>query len=328
MSSPTNGIPTLTINTSCHQYQPEQIKILRETCETVGFFYLQVQDDQLLDLLPRVFHQSQQFFSLPPDIKKQFFDSVLNRGYTGMEEETLDPSRQSRGDTKEGYYISENVSESDPRYNPFKLSGPNVYPSNVKDNLLDCEEWKETMMAYHDKMKKVAFQLIQMLAMALDLPQSYFDPYFQEPLPVLRLLHYSNEKSDVGKGVYACGAHSDYGMVTILATDDNPGLQIYHDEQWMDVPPPSLGTFVVNLGDMLERWTNGKFKSTLHRVIISSSGGEERYSIPFFYEPNFDTVVECLESCIGDDGVKYPPITSGQHLLDKYKETHADFNKA
>lgn len=146
----------------------------------------------------------------------------------------------------------------------------------------------------------------------------------------LRLLHYSSEKSNVEKGVYACGAHSDYGMVTILAMDDNPGLQIMlcdkdaDRETWIDVTPPPIGTFVVNLGDMLERWTNAKYKSTIHRVV--SVSGKERYSIPFFYEPAFDTVVSCLECCIGEDGiVKYPKTTSGEHLLSKYRETHSDF---
>ena len=118
---------------------------------------------------------------------------------------------------------------------------------------------------------------------------------------------------------------------------ENPGLQILlRDEnegpQWMDVPPAPLGTFVVNLGDMLERWTNGKFKSTMHRVLIPSYNGkeqaQERYSIPFFFDPQFDAIVECLESCLETDEVaKYPVITSGEHLLSKYHETHADFAK-
>jgi len=324
-------IPTITLDTSWMQIGSEDIKLLRESCESVGFFYLQIKDDDLVELLPRVFQLSKQFFALPADIKKKFSDHELNRGYTGMQEETLDPNHQSKGDTKEGYYLAEDISESDPRYDPNKLSGPNVYPKDMPADALDCELWKYTMMEYHEKMKQISFQLVQMLALALDLPQTHFDGYFQEPLAVLRLLHYSNEVSDADRGIFACGSHADYGMVTLLATDDQPGLQIYHEGEWVDVPPPGFegGKFVVNLGDMLERWTNGRFKSTLHRVIISSSdcaGGKDRFSIPYFYEPHFDTVVECLESCIGEQGgVKYPPITSGEYLIGKYKGTHADF---
>lgn len=139
----------------------------------------------------------------------------------------------------------------------------------------------------------------------------------------IRLLHYANEKSSPDKGVYACGAHSDYGMITLLLTDDQPGLQINFQNEWIDVPPRP-DAFIVNLGDMLERWSNGLFQSTMHRVL--TSGEKERYSIPFFYEPNFDAEVKCLPTCCSPENPpKYPPITSGQHLLNKYKETHADF---
>lgn len=114
-------------------------------------------------------------------------------------------------------------------------------------------------------------------------------------------------------------------MLTLLLTNDVGGLQIQQtqDDAWLDVPPRKHA-FVVNLGDMLERWTNGVFLSTVHRVL--TAGDEERYSVPFFYEPNFDTRVKCLDICCSEDNpAKYPPTTSGQHLLDKYKQTHADF---
>ena len=126
-------------------------------------------------------------------------------------------------------------------------------------------------------------------------------------------------------------------MLILLCTDDQPGLQILIDrdgnsngcdggdgKQWIDVTPPPLGTFVVNLGDMLERWTNGRFKSTVHRVV--SKGDTERYSIPFFHEPNFDTIVDCLDVCVGEgETKKYPTTTAGGHLLEKYNQTHSDF---
>ena len=137
-------------------------KLLRETCELVGFFYLQVQDDGLKNLLDRVFHQSKQFFALPANVKKQFSDPVMTRGYTAMGEETLDPSHQMKGDTKEGYYLAEDVSREDPRYNPDKFTGPNIYPTNIQGQL-DGIRWKETMMEYHEKMKNVCFQVIQLL---------------------------------------------------------------------------------------------------------------------------------------------------------------------
>jgi isopenicillin N synthase-like dioxygenase len=157
----------------------------------------------------------------------------------------------------------------------------------------------------------------------LGLDESYFDKDFAEPVATLRLLHYDKRQSEPEKGIYACGAHSDYGMATLLLTDEHPGLQIYHKGEWIDVPPRPH-SFVVNLGDMLQIWTNGRYKSTLHRVLTSSE--YERYSIPFFYDPHFETVVDCLPTCTSDNNPpKYTSTTAGQHLVSKYKETHADF---
>ena len=344
-------IPTITLVDSNSDELESTIKALRHACENIGFFYLQIHnnnnnndaaaaDDENIMMtshfISKVFQQSKQFFNLPRNIKEKFSNKVLNRGYTAMYEETLDPTKQRMGDTKEGFYISHDISMDSEYYNPAKLSGPNVWPTCNDDGVvdddmfdLDCIVWKNTMNEYFEKMKRIGFRLVQLLALAIGLPEHYFDDKFNPPMAVLRLLHYSNQKSDPSNGIYACGAHSDYGMVTLLATDENPGLQILVDnndnkEIWIDVDPPPSGVFIVNLGDMLERWTNGKFKSTVHRVICS--GETERYSIPFFYEPNFDTVVECLETCI-DQGEKpkYESTTAGEHLLSMYNQTHADF---
>lgn len=331
-------IPTIRLDLSQTSFNSRDVELLRNACKSYGFFYLHVQDDELKRLLPRIFEQSENFFDLPLEIKKKFSDGILNRGYTAMEEETLDTEKQSKGDTKEGYYIAEDVPKEDERYNPAKLSGPNVYPTDLPLEIFDCIEWKRTMDSYHSKMKRVGYRLARLIALALDLQESYFDEYFKTPLAVLRLLHYSDEKSNIDNGVYGCGAHSDYGFVTLLATDDNPGLQIYLKDEWIDIAPTgySNSTFVVNLGDMLERWTNGLFKSTLHRVIIKTDETDEtdeidskrmkdRYSIPFFYEPDFDTLVECIPTCKGTKGAKYMPIKSGEYLLNKYQQTHSDF---
>ena len=243
-----------------------------------------------------------------------------------MQEETLDPQNQTQGDTKEGYYIGKEIPPEDPRYDPKKLRGPNQWPSSTV-----CRNFRPVMEEYYQTMCDLGLSVVRFLAVALDLPEHYFDSAFMEdpagPMASIRLLHYASVDSIPDRGIFACGAHSDYGMITLLLTDDNPGLQVLtKDQEWVDVPPIP-NAFVVNLGDMLERWTNGLFRSTKHRV-LTTANGTERYSIPFFYEPSFDTVVECLEICkrVDPNGrARYPPTTSGQHLLDKYKQTHADF---
>jgi|UniRef100_A0A8J9RZE9 isopenicillin N synthase-like dioxygenase len=301
------------------------VQKIRHACMNVGFFYLEGHGIEQ-SMFDTVLAQSKSFFGLPLASKRALSDKVMSRGYTGMEEETLDPSSQSKGDTKEGFYIGREISPTDPQYNPAKFCGPNQWPDELLCSThIECFSFRTTMELYFTTISAVALRVIQLLALAIGVDEHYFDSSFSDPLAVLRLLHYSGEPSRPEDGIFACGAHSDYGMITLLLTDSTPGLQIFtKDNIWLDAPPVA-GALVVNLGDMLERWTNGIFRSTKHRVL--TAGGTERYSIPFFYEPNFDTVVECLSECCDTEinPGKYPRTTSGQHLLEKYKQTHADF---
>lgn len=317
------SIPTVRLD---YPDRARAVQSLRDACINHGFLYL---DGHGIDssFLNKVMDQSKALFDLDLSTKLQIKDSILNRGYTAFEEESLDPAVQTtRGDTKEGFYIGVDVPEDSPDYNPAKLKGPQPWPSpETCGKGFDCTAFRETMEQYFKEASSVGFRLVQLLALSIGVDEHYFDDAFSDdPMAVLRLLHYSKEQSHPEDGIYACGAHSDYGMVTLLLTDENPGLQIYtKNKEWIDVPPrPNL--FVVNLGDMLERWTNGLFRSTKHRVLTSTQA--ERYSIPFFYEPAFDTEVTCLDVCCSEENqAKWKPTTSGEHLLDKYKETHTDF---
>ena len=164
-------------------------------------------------------------------------------------------------------------------------------------------------------------------------------------MATIRLLHYDEErKSDLDEGIFGCGAHTDWGVMTLLLTDEHSGLQIYNrnekngDGEWIDVPPRS-DAFVVNIGDLLERWTNGKMKSTLHRVLLFADDNEKdkeeendevagRYSIPFFFNPSFETVVECLDVCIDERTNNlplYPPTTTGEYLIGKFVAHCSDY---
>ena len=323
-----SSIPTISLA------NPSKLAISRSihsACTTTGFFYL---TDHAIpsSLTSSVLHQSSLLFALPLHEKNALIDSVLNRGYTRYGEEKLDPLIQERGDTKEGYYIGK---ESEQR-NIEKLRGPNVWPTKIlcpSWTEKQCREFREVMEEYQKEVLQLCMDLLSHFSLAVGLcsegtcdkkDDSIFHPFFTNPTTMIRLLHYSNEPSLPEEGVFACGAHSDYGMITLLLTDDNPGLQVKLSDKWIGVPPKE-GAFVVNIGDMFERWTNGVFKSTIHRV-IQPSNGSERYSVPFFFEPDFDALVECLDVCRGEDGPKFPPITAGQHLINMYEMTHADFD--
>ncbi|XP_006572939.1 probable iron/ascorbate oxidoreductase DDB_G0283291-like isoform X1 [Glycine max] len=189
--------------------------------------------------------------------------------------------------------------------------------------------WKSSIKR-HCMYREVGKAVAKMIALALDLDANYFDrpEILGEPIAILRLLHYEGQVSDPSKGLYGAGAHTDFGLITLLATDDVPGLQICKDrdakpQKWEDVAPLK-GAFIVNLGDMLERWSNCVFKSTLHRVL---GNGQGRYSIAYFLEPSLDCLVECLPTCKSDSNPpKYPPILCHDYMTQRYKDTHADLN--
>lgn len=297
---------------------PNAAENLSAICRDVGFFYLEGHGLSP-EYIESVFDASKAMFDLPMEEKKKLSDKTMSRGYTGMQEETLDPAVQTEGDTKEGYYIGRDITRDDPRYDPLKLRGPNQWPEASV-----LPKFQPVMEDYHSKMTNLAMQVVRLIAKGLGLGESYFDEDFIDSIATLRLLHYAKRESNPQEGIFACGAHSDYGIVTLLLTDNNPGLQINYKGKWVDVPPRPHA-FIVNLGDMLEIWTNGLYKSTLHRVLTSSDC--DRYSIPFFFDPKFETVVECLECCTDQDNPpRYPPTTAGKHLVSKYEGTHADFS--
>ncbi|KAL3689724.1 hypothetical protein R1sor_016033 [Riccia sorocarpa] len=299
----------------------ELAKAVRRACIDVGFFYLINHgiDQKLMD---EVLVQSKRFFDLPTEEKMKVKFDKNHRGYTPMAEEHLDPENSTQGDSKEGYYIGWDVSADDPMASK-PLHGPNQWPS---EDVLPG--WRTVMEKYYFEVLKLGHRVASLIALSLELRPDYFEKMFTVPMVVMRPLHYAAVHSSPQEGRFGSGAHSDYGLLTFLLTDENSGLQICKDKEakpqvWQDVAP-RRGAYIVNLGDMLERWTNGLYRSTLHRVVTK---GVDRYSFPYFYEPNFDTLVECLPTCCSPTNpARYPPLTSGEHLLGKYHQTHTGFD--
>ncbi|EOY15726.1 Hyoscyamine 6-dioxygenase, putative isoform 1 [Theobroma cacao] len=299
------------------------VSLLKQACLDCGFFYV-VNHGISQEFMEEVFAQSKNFFHLPLNEKKELLRNEKHRGYTPVLDELLDPDNQVHGDYKEGYYIGVEVPEDDPdSEKPFY--GPNVWPA---DGVLPG--WRQTMEKFHYEALEVAKAIARVIALALDLEVDFFDrpEMLGKPIATLRLLHYEGQISDPSKGIYGAGAHSDYGLITLLATDDVMGLQICKDKdakprKWEYVAPIK-GAFIINLGDMLERWSNCIFKSTLHRVL---GNGQERYSVAYFVEPSHDCLVECLPTCKSEKNPpKFPPIRCGTYLTQRYKDTHAELS--
>jgi isopenicillin N synthase-like dioxygenase len=153
-------------------------------------------------------------------------------------------------------------------------------------------------------------QLFRGFALALDTPERYFDDLIDKPMAQLRVLRYPPQPQPIDPRHIGVGAHTDYECFTILASSA-PGLQVRNSLGHWIAAPPLPGAFVINIGDILARWTNDVFLSTVHRVINSS--GAQRFSLPFFFGANFNAEVCCLESCQSEQRpARYAPITAGE----------------
>lgn len=311
------------IDLSSHDIQ-SSVYLLKQACLDSGFFYV-INHGISQEFMDEVFIQSKRFFDLPLEEKMKLLRNEKHRGYTPVLDEYLDPVNQINGDYKEGYYIGIEVPKDDTEaQRPFY--GPNVWPA--KDIL---PEWRQTMENYHQEALEVAKKVARIIALALDLEAEFFDQpdMLGNPIAVLRLLHYEGQVSEPAKGIYGAGAHTDFGLITLLATDDAFGLQICKDKdaipQIWEYVAPLRGAFIVNLADMLERWSNCVFRSTLHRVL---GNGQERYSIAYFVEPSHDCLIECLPTCQSQENPpKFPPIKCEAYLLQRYQDTHADLKQ-
>ncbi|PKA64145.1 putative flavonol synthase 5 [Apostasia shenzhenica] len=227
---------------------------IRQACLEYGFFYL-TNHGIGRDVFQQVFWESKKFFSLPLDEKMRLRRNEDHRGYTPPYDENLDPSSKSKGDLKESFYIG-----------PAK-GGRSMFDVNQWPSLDTLPLWRATMVSYYDKVMTIGKQLLSLIALALNLDEQFFELIgaLNSPMAFVRLLHYPvGELWDEDHDNFGASAHSDYGMITLLATDGVPGLQICREKHrwpqlWEDVPHID-GAFIVNVGDMLERWTNCLFR--------------------------------------------------------------------
>lgn len=186
--------------------------------------------------------------------------------------------------------------------------------------------FREAMLGYYRAMSELADRLMRLFALGLRLPESFFDGRIDRAISALRLLNYPDQPGPPEPGQLRAGAHTDYGSLTILLPQDAPGgLEVQGpDGTWHGVPTVP-GGFVINLGDLMARWTNDRWRSTLHRVVNpppDAAGSTRRQSIAFFHQPNWEAEIACLPTCLAPGEVpKYPTVRSGPHLASKFRST-------
>ncbi|HYJ99497.1 MAG TPA: 2OG-Fe(II) oxygenase family protein [Burkholderiaceae bacterium] len=252
------------------------------------------------------FNAAHRFFALPDEVKRRCHvdrhPTGLKRGFDPIGWQSLDVGQPP--DLKESFYLG------------VEHIGPNQWPDEAQ-----VPGFHVACHGYMRAMEGLARRLMGLFEMALGLPAGHFDDFMRHPTCTTRLLHYPPQPVDAAPGQIGCGAHTDWGALTLLAQDDAGGLQVNTpDEGWIDVPPDAE-VLIVNAGDMMPRWTNDRWRSTPHRV-INRFGGRDRWSIAFFFDLDAEASIQPLEVCVSaSNPPRYAPITAGQHLVEMYRRT-------
>jgi len=284
--------------TGCEAERQAVAQEILQACQAVGFFYLKGHGISE-SLQTALWAQAQQFFAQPDAAKVALARSPeTNCGYVGVQKERLDPTQP--WDLKEA----------------FNVGLKSIWPITLPD-------FKRAVSAfYQDCTQRVALQVLQAFAIALELPPHYFDDKHGENY-FLRLLHYPPVAEPLADGQLRAGAHTDYGSITLLLQDSVGGLEVQtRDGQWIPAPPLP-GTVVVNVGDAMQRWTNDRLQSTLHRVNTGSGAQHHRYAVALFCDPNPEVMLACLPSCADPTNPpRYAPIRTQVHLNNKLNATY------
>jgi isopenicillin N synthase-like dioxygenase len=300
--------------------------ILRTACETSGFFTV-VGHGVPTAVVSEMYEANRKFFALPNEQKtalRSAPDDPLMRGFgregsvAAANDEAPVAQERTLPDLAQTF-IYNRLGEPGVAHLPAgadpMFAAPNLWP--------DLPGFADAYRRYYAVMDELARELMRLFALALDLPETWFDDKIDDHMTNLVTNYYPPQPTPPAPGQLRKGQHSDWGSLTILYQDSAPGgLQVLDKTgRWLDVPYVD-GSFVVNIGDLMAIWTNDRWVSTVHRVVNPprEHADRERYSIPFFHQPNLDALIECIPTCTGPGNPpRHQAVRSGQYLKDKLK---------
>ncbi len=281
---------------------------LREVSKTVGFFYLKGHGIPQ-ELIDRVFAQSRRFHALPIETKTKIPYFETGSFKSGYQPCTKDDYQRTNiniiNDAKPNLNAKFSINREGgsgglSMTEEQRKARVNIWPENLPG-------FKETISDYHARIEKLGRQFLPLWATSLKLPLDYFDKYFATPHMTMSLLHYPPQK-EIGNRQYGIAPHTDNALMTFLAQKDIPGLAVRMPSGHWRAVEPVPGTLLVNTGNLMVRWTNDEYLSTKHRVINTNT--VDRYSIPVFFGPSGDALIEVLPTCQGaDHPPHYEPMT-------------------
>ncbi|MGK9270637.1 isopenicillin N synthase family oxygenase [Williamsia muralis] len=301
---------------------------LDHACREIGFFQI---TNHGIDarVIADMYRTSDEFFSLPEAEKRHVAqpspDTV--RGYSSIGEQAFSYSEdvhQPR-DLHEKFDVGPVDFDRDDPYFSVENAGPHFLPNQWPQRPAEMEEAWST---YFRAMNDLSRNLMSAFARGLGLDPDYFVDTIDKDISMLRAINYPHMTTPPQPGQMRAGAHTDYGSLTIVRQEEAPGgLEVFTmDGDWIPVPVIP-GALVVNIGDLMAQWTNDQWTSTRHRVRTprpDATGDTRRMSLVFFHQPNYDAMIECLPTCLAPgEEPKYRPISSGDHLTEKFAKTIA-----
>ncbi|CAN8099647.1 unnamed protein product [Discula destructiva] len=312
------AIPTISI-ASCLAPTPDPSVLARvagqahAAAQSPGFF--QVTGHGVSpNLRSRVFQAVERFFALPDETKGALHRerSAAMRGYEAVGDQELEPGVKDR---KEGFTFGSEY-DGEAKF----LHGKNQWPADD-----ECPGFRSVMMEYFEAVRGLSVVVFRLMALGLGLEAGRFDDFVgsNDSVAICRAHRYPHTTPEMAAKTRGIGAHTDFGALTLLLQDEIGGLEVFHrqSQTWHPVQPVP-DAFVVNIGDMMERWTNELYTSTLHRV-ISPVSERERYSVAFFNEGRLDQIVECIPTCLRPgEMAKFEPVRVEEHLRQRYESSY------
>ena len=311
------NLPVIDISSLINNKDIKQVaQQINEACRHYGFFYIkghgisEILQQQLIEI-------SQAFFELPEEQKMQISMDKGGRAWRGFFP-VKGELTSGKPDLKEGVYFGEELPSTHPKViAKTPMHGQNLFPS-------EFPELKPVVLEYIEKLTELAHHLMRGISFSLGLKENYFEENFTyNPLTLFRIFHYppTNSKAKL-EAPWGVGEHTDYGMFTILKQDEVGGLQVKSNKQWIKAPYVK-GTFVCNIGDMLDKLTEGYYVSTPHRVLNET--GKERYSFPFFFDPNFDAPIKNIDLSHLSNKATTQVTRWDETNLHEFKGTYGDY---
>jgi isopenicillin N synthase-like dioxygenase len=287
---------------------------ISQAAETSGFFYVKNHGIPA-ELIDNVYRLAGEFFRRPIDEKNQVKVNSNHRGFLSTGGAKM--SDDAKPDLKESYIWGLDVDDQDPDYLAGRaLVGPNQWPESLP-------EMCDVMVTYFEAANNLAWNLFKVFATALDLPADHFIKTVDKPMTRCSIIYYPPQEIDAGADQFGVAPHTDFGALTLLRQDEVGGLQVQDKNGDWVTATPIEGTLVVNVADLLSRWTNNRFASTPHRVVNTS--GRERFSIVAAVDPNYDTdmtpIVREGESPL------FEPTTCGEYLVWRFAQAFKYRNK-